>query len=176
MITFTVRGLPAQQGSKRAFRNKHSGRIQQVESSKRVAPWRSDVRDAAEKAMTYLVGATGTGDRGFAEVMPPLNGPVAVDLTFRFPRPKSHYLPANARRAEPELRPSAPAWPAGKPDADKVARAVLDAITAICFVDDAQVVYLVSRKRYADDEPPGVTVTVTTPTPRTERRDAAKEN
>lgn len=164
MISFTVRGIPAPQGSKRAFRNKYSGRIQQVESSKRVAPWRSDVRDAAMAAM----------GEGFDDWREPLVGPVAVELVFRFPRPKGHYLPVNARRAVPELRLSAPAWPAGKPDVDKIARAVLDAITAICFVDDAQVVDLISRKRYANGEPAGVTVTVTYP--HTERRDAAKED
>lgn len=142
MITFTVRGLPAPQGSKRAFRNKYSGRIQQVESSTRVAPWRSDVRDAAEAEMTAR------GDGGAL-----LTGPVAVELAFRLPRPKGHH---GARG----LRPSAPVWPATKPDLDKLARAVLDACTGLVWTDDSQVVDLGLRKRYADGEPVGVTVTV----------------
>lgn len=147
MITFTVRGIPAPQGSKRAFRNKHSGRIQQVESSKRVAPWRSDVRDAAMKALdNEILG--GRPNPGYA-----FTGPVAVELAFRWPRPKGHH---GARG----LRPSAPVWPATLPDLDKLARAVLDALTGIVWNDDAQVVDLGLRKRYADGEPPGVTVTV----------------
>jgi Holliday junction resolvase RusA-like endonuclease len=148
MITFTVRGTPAPQGSKRAFRNKHSGRIQQVESSKRVAPWRSDVRDAAMKAMDALDDS---------EQHALLMGPVAIELAFRWPRPKGHF---GTGRNAGVLKTSAPSWPAGPPDIDKLARAVLDALTGLVFVDDAQVVDLGLRKRYADGEPPGVTVTV----------------
>jgi Holliday junction resolvase RusA-like endonuclease len=150
VIEFTVRGLPAPQGSKRAFRNKHSGRIQQVESSTRVAPWRSDVRDAAERAMTDTKAGV---ERIYQHPVPPLGGPVAVELAFRLPRPKGHH---GARG----LRPSAPVWPAVKPDLDKLARAVLDALAGIVIADDALVVDLGVRKRYADGEGPGVTVAV----------------
>lgn len=131
-IEFVVRGLPAPQGSKRAFRNPHTGRIAQVESSRRVAPWRSDVRDAALAAM---------GDR------PPLAGPLYVSLNFALPRPRSHYR--SGRHAD-ELRPSAPAWPDGRPDVDKLSRACLDAMTAIVWADDAQVVTLYAAKWYAN--------------------------
>jgi Holliday junction resolvase RusA-like endonuclease len=141
-ITFTVRGIPAPQGSKRAFRNKYSGRIQQVESSKRVAPWRSDVRDAALSAV------------GWAE---PMSGPVYVELVFRLPRPRNHY---GSGRNAGVLKPSAPIWPAGKPDRDKLERAVMDALSGLVFVDDAQVVSGPIEKRYADGDGPGVTVTV----------------
>lgn len=130
-IQFTARGLPAPQGSKRAFRNPHTGRITQVESSKRVAPWRSDVRAAALAAM---------GDR------PPLAGPLSVSLYFRLPRPRSHYR--SGRHAD-ELRPTAPAWPSGLPDLDKLARACLDALTTVAWHDDAQVAWLTVLKHYA---------------------------
>ena len=158
MITFTVRGLPAPQGSKRAFRNKHSGRIQQVESSKRVAPWRSDVRDAAMMAME--VERRRYGDS--PDEMPPLTVPVAVELAFRFPRPKGHF---GTGRNAAVLKPTAAAHPAGKPDLDKLARAILDAITSLVIADDALVVSLVASKAYADHQPPGVTVTVRAATP-----------
>jgi Holliday junction resolvase RusA-like endonuclease len=153
VITFTVRGIPAPQGSKRAFRNKHSGRIQQVESSKRVAPWRSDVRDAADHAIDAWTDA-GNGQHVLWEL---LTGPVAIELAFRWPRPKGHF---GTGRNAGVLKTSAPSWPAGPPDVDKLARAVLDALTGLVFADDAQVVDLGLRKRYADGEPPGVTVTV----------------
>lgn len=143
MITFTVRGLPAPQGSKRAFRNKYSGRIQQVESSRRVAPWRSDVRDAALAAMATA---------------PPLAAPVAIRLEFRMPRPKGHY---GSGRNAALLKPSAPARPAGKPDLDKLARAILDAIAGLVIADDALVVDLHAVKIYAaDDRAVGVVVNV----------------
>lgn len=150
MITFTVRGIPAPQGSKRAFRNKYSGRIALVESSKRVAPWRSDVRDAAIDAVSE--------DRdGMGWMHDPLTVPVAVGLAFRFPRPKGHF---GTGRNAAVLKPTAPVHPAGKPDLDKLARAILDAITALVIQDDALVVSLLATKAYADHEPPGVTVVV----------------
>lgn len=77
----------------------------------------------------------------------PLAGPVLVTLEFRYARPKS------ARKS---------AWYVDKrPDLDKVARAALDALTGVAFVDDAQVASLSLSKRYTcDDEAPGVFVVV----------------
>lgn len=149
MITFTVRGIPAPQGSKRAFRNKHTGRIHQVESSARVAPWRSDVRDAALSAMGYRVDGDPIAD--------PLAGPVTIRLTFRMPRPKGHF---GSGRNAGAVRLTAPAHPAGKPDVDKLARAVLDAITGIVIADDALVVQLDARKEYASLFQPGCEIRV----------------
>jgi Holliday junction resolvase RusA-like endonuclease len=151
VITFTVHGLPAPQGSKRAIVNPHTKKVALLESSARVAPWRSDVRDAAIDALTLA----------YDGLPSPLPGPVAVELAFRFPRPQAHYLPVNSRRSRRALQPSAPIWPAGKPDLDKLARAVLDALTGLVWVDDAQVVDLGLRKRFADDEAVGLTATVT---------------
>jgi Holliday junction resolvase RusA-like endonuclease len=42
-------------------------------------------------------------------------------------------------------------YPKVKPDLDNVAKAVLDAINGIVYVDDAQVINLVATKRYATD-------------------------
>lgn len=76
-----------------------------------------------------------------------LNGPVEVDLLFYLPRPKS----APKSRTVPTVRP----------DADKLARAVLDALTGICFTDDSQVTCLYVAKKYErDDVKPGVRVLV----------------
>ena len=51
-ITFFARGTPVPGGSKRAFVNRHTGRVAQVDvSGDRVKGWRSDVRDAAEKVV-----------------------------------------------------------------------------------------------------------------------------
>jgi crossover junction endodeoxyribonuclease RusA len=102
-----------------------------VEMSKAVGPWREAVRAETQRIATY--------------VSP---GPVEVDLEFRMPRPKGHY---RTGRNAALLRDGAPGWPAGKPDIDKLARAVLDGLTAGgAWKDDSQVVMLVCRKMYAD--------------------------
>jgi len=75
-------------------------------------------------------------------------GPMAISLAFALPRTKS--LPKRSER--PHLT---------KPDVDKLARAVLDALTGVAFNDDAQVVSLTCGKRYAlVGEQPGVLVSL----------------
>ncbi len=149
IITVFVPGTPAPQGSKRPFRNQHSGKIQMVESSGKVKSWRGDIRDK-------LINPTGERTQ--------LTGPVVVRLTFVMPRPKSHYR--TGRNAH-LLKDSAPELPAGKPDVDKLARAVLDAIgSAGVWGDDSQVTNLHATKRYAGGagaqaERPGVHIVIT---------------
>lgn len=71
----------------------------------------------------------------------PLEGPVAVDVTFTVRKPAS----APKRRRT---------WPAKKPDLDKLLRAVLDALTiAGAIGDDAQVVESSARKVFPREHP-----------------------
>jgi len=58
------------------------------------------------------------------------------------------------------LAPRAPAgaYPTRPPDVDKVARALLDALTGIAYVDDAQVVELLISKRYGAEA--AITITI----------------
>ena len=131
MMSFTVIGRPAPQGSKR-----HIGGGRMIESSKAAGPWREAVR-----AETAAVMATG----GYR---PPIEGPVQVALTFVLPRPRGHY---GTGRNAARIRDSAPKWPAGKPDIDKLTRAVLDGITAGGAIrDDSQVVLLAACKEFGD--------------------------
>ncbi|MCR3719156.1 Holliday junction resolvase RusA (prophage-encoded endonuclease) [Prauserella flava] len=115
-----------------------------VESSKRVKPWRADIREHV------LARHDGT----------PLDGPIVASLVFFMPRPKSHYRTGcNAHL----LRSRAPTRPTGKPDIDKLARAVLDALGSDglnIWHDDAQVVELHASKHYifAPDKKPGVLI------------------
>lgn len=129
-LTFAVRGVPAAQGSKR-----HVGGGVLVESSKKVKPWRSDVKAAAEEAM--------------ADSWPPLVGPVEISVGFRFTRPKS--VPVTKR---PRMTTA--------PDLDKTIRSTLDALTAAgVWRDDSQVVKITAWKRYAStEEPQGATIFV----------------
>lgn len=125
MIKITVAGTPAPQGSK--TRNRH-GAV--YESSKAVGPWREAVRAETQRAVDL-----------------PMAGAVVVRLQFRVTRPRGHY---GTGRNAAQVRPSAPAWPAGKPDIDKLARAVLDGLTAGgAWKDDSQVVSLTAVKVYA---------------------------
>lgn len=138
MIKITVDGKPAPQGSK--TRNAH-GAI--YESNKSVGPWRADVREESQKVMRAA---------GYA----PFRGPVEVAVRFRLTRPRSHY---GTGRNALTLKRSAPDCPVSKPDADKLLRAILDALTqAGVYVDDAQVVHIDVWKTYA--ERPGADITV----------------
>jgi Holliday junction resolvase RusA-like endonuclease len=120
VITIEVRGLPAPQGSKR-----HVGRGIMVESSKAVGPWREAVRAETQRVMKEQSNG-------------PLEGALYVGLYFTLQRPKSHYR--TGRNAH-LLRDSAPAYPAGRPDGDKLERAVWDGLTSGgAYADDGQVV------------------------------------
>jgi Holliday junction resolvase RusA-like endonuclease len=136
-ISITVHGMPAPQGSKRPFRNKYTGRIHNVESSTRVAPWRQDVKHAALTATELIEIETETWSL--------LTGPLVVAMTFSFPRPKGHW---RTGRHSDQLRPSAPARPAGRPDLSKLARSTEDALTDVVWCDDAQVVEYLRLAKY----------------------------
>lgn len=80
-------------------------------------------------------------------VQVPIVGPVAVALAFVMPRPKS-----TPKRTPPAVK---------RPDIDKLARAVLDAITGPVLIDDSQVVALYADKRIAElGESPGVDIQI----------------
>lgn len=127
MIEFWVAGLAAPQGSKR-----HVGNGVMVESNEAsLRPF----RQAVSREAALALGPT----------WEPTRAAVNVELTFAFPRPAGHW---GTGRNEGELRPSAPIHKTTKPDLDKLIRSVLDALTGVVFVDDAQVVRLVASKRF----------------------------
>lgn len=72
------------------------------------------------------------------------DGPVSVVITADFDIPKS----TKASDKEAMLK----GWisPTKKPDADNIAKIVLDALNGIAYNDDAQVVELTVRKRYSE--------------------------
>ena len=76
-----------------------------------------------------------------------INVPVRVDALFVFPRPKSHY---RTGRYADLLREDAPVWCATKPDADKLARAIGDALSGVLLRDDNLIVEWKIRKVYGD--------------------------
>lgn len=44
-------------------------------------------------------------------------------------------------------------FPAVKPDVDNVAKTIMDALSKVAYKDDSQIVDLVIKKRYTEDEP-----------------------
>lgn len=163
---FTVVGTPVPQGSTRAFagKGKAAGRAFITnDPTGTIGKWRGDIRQALQGQRQLAT------TRGFVEPpATPVDAPISMRLVFRFARPASHFLPVNAKRSTPELKPSAPAQQAvtgGRTgDLDKLVRAVLDALTGVLYLDDAQVVVIGALKRWSDHDPrveqPGVDVRV----------------
>jgi len=114
-IRIEVRGMPAPQGSKKYMGMTNAGRAILTESSKKVKPWRQDVKAAAE-AWRDLAGVA------------PIDGPIVVRMTFTLPKPK----------AAPKTRRT---YPMRTPDLSKLARSTEDALTdAGIWTDDARVI------------------------------------
>ena len=126
-VQFFVPGIPQAQGSIAVNRN--TGGL--YENNKKLLPWRSEMIAVAKVAMQ---------DRQ------PFTGPVRVQLTAVFPRPKTHY--GTGRNAD-LIKESAPPFHCQKPDADKLARAVLDALTiAGVWRDDALATFVSIQKNW----------------------------
>lgn len=79
----------------------------------------------------------------------PISGPVRLRICFHIQRPKCHYIGSKVERG---LRETAPVYHTAKPDADNLAKAVMDALTQCGWFwgDDAQVAVLTAAKLYAD--------------------------
>jgi Holliday junction resolvase RusA-like endonuclease len=140
-IEIVAYGLPAPQGSK-SFKGMVNGRAVMAESSKKVKPWRQDVKAAAEVW------------RAENRMPAPLDGPLVVSMVFTMPKPAS----APKRRRT---------WPDRMPDLSKLLRSTEDALTdAGLWVDDARVVeYGRLAKVYPGEDPealssPGVRIRV----------------
>ena len=137
-INLIVYGSPAPQGSKK-FVGMVNGHGMMVEMSKKVKPWREDVKAAAER---IRAGAS------------PIDSPLVVRMVFTMPKPTS----APKRRRT---------WPMRTPDLSKLCRSTEDALTqAGIWKDDARVVeYERLAKVYPGEDPealeaPGVRITI----------------
>lgn len=126
-IVIVVHGTPAPQGSKKFLGLAKSGRGILGESSKKVKPWRQDVKAAALAVR---------GDTA------PIDAPVRVRMIFTMPKPVS--APKRKR-----------SYPAKMPDLSKLARSTEDALTeAGIWRDDARVVqYDRLAKVYPGEDP-----------------------
>lgn len=127
LLKVFVPGHPSVKGNLVGY--KMGNRVRLVErSGETQRAWSAMVRDRADQAR-WRAG--------------PHPGAVSCAIDFVLPRRKS----APKTRTDPHTR---------KPDVDKLARAVLDALTGVTWLDDAQVVDLRVTKREAGrDEGPG---------------------
>ena len=117
-VAFQVHGDPAPQGSKQGFSRIGSTRVQMVESSRKVKPWRVAVVAAAVDAMNGRE---------------PLAGPVSVSVTFRLLKPRT------VKRDIPFVRPDLDKLCRSTLDALTTSQVV---------ANDAQVCDLTVSKRY----------------------------
>ena len=100
-----------------------------IDDSKKSRPWKTQVAQHAGEAMA--------GRDLF-------QGPLHLTLRFYVQRPQGHY---GARG----LKPSAPTWPAKKPDCTKLLRAVEDAMQGVIYRNDSQIVGQVVTKEYGPE-------------------------
>ena len=145
LTEFVIRvvGLPGAQGSKTLTRY---GSL--IESSKKVQPWRQDIRHAALTAYK----------------LDPIDCAVSVSLEFIFPRPKGHF---GTGRNKGKLKPSAPQFLTSHQsgDIDKLCRSTLDGLSVTSggtvLKDDSLVVSLSAHKRYSKgQEFPGALISI----------------
>ena len=146
---FDVFGMPAPQGSKKFVGTNKAGRGIMVEASKKVKPWRQDVKAAASALAAMLCART---DLGGAAV--PIAGPLWVSMVFTMPKPAS--APKRKRT-----------WPDKKPDLSKLARSTEDALVdSGLILDDSRIVeYVRLAKVFPGEDPqalrsPGVSITI----------------
>ncbi len=128
---FTVYGRPQPQGSTRAFMPRGATFPVLTSDNAKLKPWRQEVAGAALHAVCLARRNAGGRDR---VVLFPRGLPVRVTIGFYLQKPKS------ARQRD--------FLPTKKPDLDKLARGVLDALTGIAFEDDSQVTQLVCGKNF----------------------------
>lgn len=151
LVSFTVYGKPEPQGSVRAFvptyKNGQPVRraggqivVNLTSTNPAVTAWRKAAQMEANLGLIEYGAAMLHGH------------PVRVEATFHLQRPKAH---CGTGRNANTVKASAPAHPVGRPDVDKLLRALLDALTGTVLVDDSQVVEATARKVYCGphDEP-----------------------
>lgn len=149
-LQITVYGRPEPAGSKRAFVNPKTRRAIVTDANSKAKPWKQEVAGAAVAAIEERE-INGALVPGRLQAIRGGEAPVRLQVEFYLRRPVGHY---GTGRNTGTLKRSAPTYPATRPDATKLLRAVEDALTGIVWRDDAQVVDQHVLKLYADGEMP----------------------
>lgn len=146
-FSFFVSGKPETQGSKSAFgriytdkQGKQRVAVAMAEQSKGLYAWRS----AIGKVALLMRPKDWQTD-----------GIYILSAVFYMPRPKGHF------NSKGQLKADAPIFHAKLGDADKLLRACGDALTKICYDDDALIVAASSIKVFCDPvDGPGAHISV----------------
>ncbi len=126
LIRFEVIGVPAPQGSTRAFVVGNRA-VTTNKGNKAQMAWRDSVARAAHDIANH------------DDIAAPLDGPLVLSVEFRFPMPKSR--PKRDRLTGNIAKTTAP-------DVDKLLRSVCDALQAAGLVaDDARIAAIAATKR-----------------------------
>ena len=145
--SFFVAGKPETQGSKSAFGRVYTDKdgrqrvaVAMTEQSKGVYAWRASIG-----RMALLMRPKDWRT----------DGVYLLSAVFSMQRPKSHFNSAG------ELKRNAPVLHGTRGDADKLLRACGDALTKICYNDDALIVAATSLKIFCDPKDgPGAHINV----------------
>lgn len=135
-IRLTVYGAAQPQGNKTGFARQ--GKVVMVEGR------RPEAREAFKSWREAVATEGRAWQREHGQEL--LDEPLGLTAVFYLPKPSS--------------APKWKLWARGRPDVDKLARAVLDALTGVLWVDDSRVVSLHVQKPYAVDGPPRAEITV----------------
>jgi Holliday junction resolvase RusA-like endonuclease len=120
-ITFTVLGVPVAQPRPKVVTVRGRGMAISNPRKHPVVAFKEAVKLEAQQAYK---GA-------------PLEGPVALTVTFFMPRPKSMIW---------KTKPMESQWHIAKPDSDNLVKAVKDALSGLLWKDDSQVCGLIVHK------------------------------
>lgn len=143
-ISLEVVGTPKPKGSPKVVTRGRGGvplpypRV--LPDSPETASWAAEVGLAARAAMAELPMFVGQA--------------LLVRVVFRLVRPAGHF----GKRG---LKPSAPEYPATKPDLDKLLRNTMDPLEGVVFDGDSRIVAFDARKVYCEPgEVAGALITV----------------
>lgn len=146
LVNFVILSTPKTKGSSRGFVPRRAdGSIVKMANG---APMVVNKNDAGDAGGAWLKAVSDAALEARTDAdLELLDGPLGVDLTYVFTRPKSHY---GAGRNAGVLKDSAPRWPTTKSDVDKLERAILDGCKGVLWRDDKQVVECRHRKVFGD--------------------------
>lgn len=139
-ITLTVLGNPKALKRHRTYTHDHQGKPLRF-------PRKVDA-SAADKADFLAVVQSQAPER-------PLKGPLRIDCTWVFPRPKSHY---RTGKYAGQLKTNAPTFCGSNPDRDNLDKFVLDTLEGVFFKNDAQAAVGLIKKMYG--EKPRAVITI----------------
>lgn len=136
-LRFWVEGKPEPQGSKTAGNRKDGSAFLRDKNPRDLKAWRKSVTQGILTQMGVPDGIP----VGYNDILGdvPITAPVILRMTFWLPRPKDRPKTLDV-------------LPTVRPDVDKLARAVMDSLTASKLIKDDSIVYdMHPIKRYAID-------------------------